>query len=75
MTLKKIICILLTLSLIQFFAVPACAVTPVLKIPDMPQISGIQLNVKLDKMVYESAVEKWLEEHLIRINLGVLNNK
>lgn len=61
--MKKIICILFAVMLIASMAVPAYAVTPALNIPDVPQISNIKIEVKLNEKVYENAVQKWFAEH------------
>lgn len=68
--MKKIICTLLALLLIIGTAVPTYAATPALKIPDMPEISSIQLNVKLDEKVAENAVDKWLAAHPIKFDFS-----
>lgn len=55
--MKKIIIFVLTMMLIASMAVPAYAVTPALKIPNMPQISSIKFNTKLEDAVAHAAAE------------------
>lgn len=61
--MRKIIAILLAVMLVVAMAVPASACTPKLKIPKVPQISGIKFEVKLDENL-EKAVDnhanKWV---------------
>jgi hypothetical protein len=45
--MKKISIFVLTLMLIAAMAVPAYAVTPGYKIPEVPQISQIKFDIKL----------------------------
>lgn len=66
--MKKIIAILLALLLILSMAIPVAAVTPTLQVPDVPQISDIKIEVKLDEQVYENAVQKWFAEHPIKFD-------
>lgn len=68
--MKKIITIVLALMLIASMAVPAYAVTPTFQIPDMPEISKIKIEVKLDDKVAENAVKAWLKEHPIKIDFS-----
>ena len=67
--MKKIIAILMALVLVMSMAVPAAAVTPALKIPDVPQISKIEIQVNLDEKVYENAIQKWFAEHPIKLDI------
>lgn len=64
--MKKIIAILLVVLLILSMAVPAYAVTPALKIPDMPEISNIKIEAKMDDQAYKNAVRAWFAEHPIK---------
>lgn len=66
--MKKIIAILLALLLILSMAIPVAAVTPTLQVPDVPQISDIKIEVKVDEQVYENAVQKWFKEHPIKFD-------
>lgn len=66
--MKKIIAILMALVLVLSIPVTANAVTPTLQVPDVPQISNIHIEVKLDEQVYENAVQKWFKEHPIKFD-------
>ena len=46
--MKKIICILFALMLVVSLAVPTFACTPQYEVPDVPQISKIKFNVKIE---------------------------
>ena len=65
--MKKIIAILLILALVVCMAAPAFACTPRLKVPDMPEISKIQLKPNIDDSVYENAVDAWFKAHPIKL--------
>lgn len=64
--MKKLIVLLITIALVLSMAVPVAAATPALQIPDVPQISKIDIKVNLDKQVYDNAVEKWFAENPIK---------
>ena len=46
--MKKILAFIVAVMLIASMAIPAYAVTPTFKIPDVPQISNIKFNVKFE---------------------------
>ena len=62
---KKIITLFMALVLIACMSVPAFAVTPALKIPDMPEISKIQLDVKVE--LPDSYWDNYFKEHPIKL--------
>ena len=43
--MKKIITFVAALVMVVAMATPACAVTPALKVPDMPEISNIKIDI------------------------------
>lgn len=45
--MRKIICMLIIVMVIVSMAVPAYAVTPGYKIPEVPQVSQIKFDIKL----------------------------
>ena len=74
--MRKFIAILLAVMLVAPMTVTAHAVTPKLNIPDVPQISNIKLDIKLDESM-EKAIEnyatKWVEKidfSKIKFNFG-----
>ncbi|MBR3974143.1 MAG: hypothetical protein IKJ99_09380 [Oscillospiraceae bacterium] len=73
--MKKTIAILMSLLLIMGTAAPVSAATPPMRIPAMPQISNIIIDISLDENVYENAVKKWLAEHPVRIILPTKSDK
>lgn len=65
--MRKIIAILLAVMLVVSMAVPAFACTPKLKIPKVPQISGIKLEPKLDENL-EKAVDNYVDKWVSKID-------
>lgn len=63
--MKKLIVLILVLMLILALAVPASAVTPPLRIQELPKIPDISDNIRIDT---KPAVDKWFVEHPIRID-------
>lgn len=68
--MKKIVCMLVAVLVVVSMTVPVYAVTPTLNIPDVPQISNIKIEVKLDEKIYENAVQKWFAEHPLNIDFS-----
>lgn len=62
--MKKILLFLLALLLILSMAIPAFAVTPKLKVPNMPKIPTIKVEVKLPENFWDN----WFAKH--PINFG-----
>ena len=62
--MKKILCALLAL-LIMAMAVPAYAVTPSLEVPDMPDVSKIKFDFKIE--LPDDFWTRWFEEHPITV--------
>ena len=73
--MKKIIVLALAVIMIMSMTVTAYAVTPNFKIPNVPQISNIKFDVKLDEDVIENHVDKWFAEHPIKIDFSKINFK
>lgn len=59
--MKKILCTLLALLLIIGMAIPAYAVTPSFKIPDMPEIPDISDNIRFE--LPAGFWTRWFDEH------------
>lgn len=70
--MKKIIILTLVMMLIVSMAIPAYAVTPKLDIPNVPQISNIKLDVKLDTNM-EKALEDHVAEWVKKIDFSKIN--
>ena len=68
--MKKLIAILLVVTMMASMAVTAHAATPKLNIK-VPQISSIKIEPKIDDAVYENAVKSWLAEHPINFKITV----
>lgn len=71
--MKKIIVLALAVIMIMSMTVTASAVTPTFKIPNVPQISNIKFDVKLDETTenaIENHVSKWFAEHPIKIDFS-----
>lgn len=64
--MRKIFAILLTVMLIASMTVSTYAATPKLNI-DLPEIPNISGSVKID---VTPAVNKWLDEHPIKIDFS-----
>lgn len=65
--MKKILTLILAVLLIMAMAVPAYAVTPSFKIPDMPEIPDISDDIKIEIDIPDSFWDKWFAEHPIKI--------
>jgi len=63
--MKKILIIALTLMVIITTAIPAYAVTPPMRVPDMPEIPAIEPDFSY--INFDAIFEKWFEDHPIRI--------
>ena len=71
--MKKILAMLLALLLIVSMAIPAYAVTPKLEIPDVPQISKIKFDIKIE--LPDDFWSNWFKEHPLNLDLsGVIQN-
>lgn len=65
--MKKIICTMLALLLIiGTMTVPAHAVTPALKIPDLPKVPEIKVEVELPKSFWDN----WFDEHPLNLDFS-----
>lgn len=70
--MKKILVIVVSMVVLTVaMAVPACAVTPALKVPDMPEISNIKIDITVgtdkeaDVQLSEDLWSRWFAEHPI----------
>ena len=69
--MKKIITFVAALVMVVAMATPACAVTPALKVPDMPEISNIKIDITVgtdkeaDVQLSEDLWSRWFAEHPI----------
>ena len=76
--MKKIITFAVALAAVISMAVPAFAVTPALKVPDMPEISNIKIDINVgsdeeDDVVWtKSFWDRWFAEHPIVFPSGWL---
>lgn len=61
--MKKIISFALALLLIASMAIPAYAVTPNLGAPDVPQISNMKFDIKIE--LPEDILDDWFKNHPI----------
>jgi len=69
--MKKIICMILAVMVIGSMAIPAYAVTPGFKIPDMPDIPDISDNIKFD--LPDAFWNDWFREHPLKLDFsGIL---
>ena len=59
--MKKILAILLAVALVASMAIPAQAVTPSYKIPEVPQTSKIKFDIKIE--LPGDFWENYFEEH------------
>ena len=66
--MKKILVFTLALMLIVSMTIPAYAVTPKLEIPDVPQISKIKFDIKIE--LPDDFWTNWFKEHPLNIKLG-----
>lgn len=70
--MKKFFVIAVAIMLVVAMAIPAGAVTPALKIPKMPSVSDIKINITVgsDKddtvKISEDFWNRWFKEHPIR---------
>ena len=64
--MKKLIAILMVVMLMASMTVTAHAVTPTIKV-DMPEISKMQFDIKLDKDV-EKAIKNYVAEWVKKID-------
>lgn len=71
--MKKILIFVLTVMVVASMAIPAYAVTPSLGVPDVPQISKIKFDVKID--LPDEFWSNWFKEHPLNLDLsGVIQN-
>lgn len=63
--MKKIITIMLAVMLIAAMSVPVSAVTPELDVPDMPDVSKIKFDFKIE--LPDDFWTRWFEEHPITV--------
>lgn len=68
--MKKILAIILAVMLIASMVIPAYAVTPSFKVPEVPQISKIKFDIKIE--LPDDYWSNWFKEH--PINWGNLFN-
>ena len=80
--MKKILVIAVSMVVLTVaMAVPACAVTPALKIPDMPEISNIKIDINVgsdkedDVVGTKSFWDRWFAEHPIVIQNNVIKSR
>lgn len=59
--MKKLIVLIITLCLILAMAVPAYACTPKLKVPSIPAVPKIRVEIKL----FENFWDNWFAKHPI----------
>lgn len=69
--MKKIIILVITVVLVLSMAVTAYAVTPTMKIPNMPVIPDITDDVEVE--ISECFWDKWFREHPIKIDWSTIN--
>ena len=69
--MRKIIAIALAVMLVASMVIPAYAATPALKTPNVPQISSIKFNVKLDEKL-EKAVANAAAEAVKKIDFSCI---
>ena len=67
--MKKIIMLILAIMLVVSMTITAHATTPKLNIPNVPQISKIKIEVKLDENM-EKAVENNVAEWIKKIDFS-----
>lgn len=67
--MKKILAILLAVLLIAGMAIPAFAVTPRMNVPDMPEVSKVKFDIKLDKNL-DKAIESYVAEMVKKIDFS-----
>ena len=64
--MRKILAFCLAILLILSMAVPAFAVTPKLKVPNVPQISKIQIKPTIQIKLSDDFWDNWFKEHPIK---------
>ena len=63
--MKKIITFILVMTILASMTITAYATTPKLNVPDMPEISKIKIEVKLDENMEKAVdnhVAKWVKK-------------
>ena len=79
--MKRIFLFVAALVMVVAMAVPACAVTPALKVPDMPEISNIKIDINVgsdkedDVVGTKSFWDRWFAEHPIVIPNNVIKSR
>ena len=79
--MKKIFILATSLFLTVFMAIPACAVTPALKVPDMPEISNIKIDITVgsdeddDVKLSNLFWKKYFEKHPIVFHNNMENKE
>lgn len=63
--MRKIFALLLAVCMIACMVIPAYAATPALKIPDIPTVPEIKVEVKLPEKFWAD----WFVDHPIKINV------
>lgn len=74
--MKRIITFMLAVMIIISMTFSVCAATPAIKIPNIPQISNINFNIKLDKTVetgINNYVKDWFTKNPISFELELDN--
>lgn len=70
--MRKIFAMILAVMLVASMAVTAHAATPKLKVPDMPEISNIKIEVKLDETT-EKAIENHAAEWVKKMDFSKID--
>lgn len=79
--MKIVLTFVAALVMVVAIATPACAVTPALKVPDMPEISNIKIDINVgsnkedDVVGTKSFWDRWFAKHPIVIPNNVIKSR
>lgn len=69
--MKKLLILPLALMLTAAMAIPAYAITPSLGVPDMPDVSGIKFEPRIE--LPDNFWNDWFRDHPLKIELSGIN--
>ena len=66
--MKRFLSMILIVMIVMSMAITAHAATPSFKVPEVPQISKIKFNIKIE--LEDDFWDKWFEEHPFKFDFS-----